>query len=122
MKTLLADKRDPFTAIVQPGTKVCLEVSLDLLQRIPSIFAPVKDRRMGSLGEVERSAGLNMGEVRRKQALNHFFHGNTAFRRIAIASLNLTLHEPALEMDGPLCLSLSPQGWAGVRGRPLPTE
>ena len=58
---LLADKRDPLTAIAQAGTEVCLEVSLDLLQRIPSIFAPTEDRRMGSLGEVEQVLWLEHG-------------------------------------------------------------
>ena len=65
----LANKRDAFAAVVQAGAEVCLQVSLNLLQRIPGIFAPVEDRRMGSLGEVEQVRWLEHGvQVRRKQA------------------------------------------------------
>ena len=72
---LLADERDAFAAVVQPGTEVGLEVGLDLLQRIPGIFAPVKDRRMRGLAEVEQvrwlEHGCKLGESR--LAANHFF-------------------------------------------------
>ena len=46
----LADERDAFAAVVQAGAQMGLQVSLDLLQRVPGIFAAVKDGRVRASG------------------------------------------------------------------------
>ena len=49
----LTNERDAFAVVVQPGVEVSVQVGLNLLQRIPGIFAAVKDRRMRRLAEIE---------------------------------------------------------------------
>ena len=74
MKTCSPMKAAPFGAVVEAGVEIGNQVGLDVLQRIPGILAPVKDGRVGGLGEVEQVRWLEHG-VRlrqRERRENHF--------------------------------------------------
>ena len=67
---LLADEGHAFAAVVQAGLEVGLEVGLDLLQRVPGVLAPVKERRMLGLAQIEQVGWLEHGyKLGEKRAL-----------------------------------------------------
>ena len=49
----LTNKGDALAVVVQPGPEINTEIRLDLPQRIPGILAPIEDRRVGGLGQIE---------------------------------------------------------------------
>ena len=59
-KDAFTDVGHPLAPVMQPRTQSSFDVGRQLAQRIPSVLAALKDRRVLALGKIKQIARLNM--------------------------------------------------------------